>query len=132
MDGEVHTRLRREAGGRLCAHVTGRSTFANTLAYWRAIADALERQPARELLLIDELVGPGLDADQWRRLVGKVGPRLGALRIAHVRPHGLDTVEYCVLQAIDSGLQAQVFSDRKSASLWLSYGEGAGTESPAP
>jgi hypothetical protein len=132
MGGDVQARLRREAGGRLTVQVTGGNTFDNTLAYWRAIADALERQPARELLLIDELVGPPLDAQQWRRLVDEVGPRLGTLRIAHVKPHGLDTVEYCVLQAIDSGLQAQVFSDRKSASLWLSYGEGAGTESAAP
>lgn len=125
MDGDLHIRLHRESGGRLHAHVTGATTLANTLAYWRAIADAVESQPARELLLVDELEGPPLDAGQWRVLVDEVGPRLGALRIAHVKPRGLDTVEYCVLMAMGSGLQAQVFSDRKQASLWLSYGEDA-------
>lgn len=126
MDDEVCVRLRREAGARLHARVTGSNTLANTLTYWRAIADAIQAQPARELLLVDELQGPPLGAGQWRVLVEEVGPRLGELRIAHVKPHGLDTVEYCVLMAIGSGLQAQVFSDLKSASLWLSYGEDAG------
>jgi len=64
-------------------------------------------------------------------VVDEVGADLANLRIAHVKPHGLGTVEYCVLQALESGLEAQVFSDRKSASLWLSYGESAGSE-PAP
>jgi len=123
MDGDIEIRLRREAQGRLHAHVTGTTTLANTLAYWRAIADAVESQPARELLLVDELRGPPLQAGQWRVLVDEVGPRLGALRIAHVKPRGLDTVEYCVLMAMESGLQAQVFADRRQASLWLSYGE---------
>ena len=131
MDGDVRTRLHRESGGRLTAHVTGSSTFDNTLAYWRTIAEALRAQPARELLLIDELQGPSLDAGQWRTVVDEVGADLANLRIAHVKPHGLGTVEYCVLQALESGLEAQVFSARKSASLWLSYGESAGSE-PAP
>ena len=123
MDGELHIRLRRESGGRLHVHVTGTTTLANTLSYWRAIADAGESQPAREQLLVDELRGAPLDAGQWRVLVDEVGPRLGSLRIAHVKPGGLDTVEHCVLMAMDSGLQAQVFSDLTQASLWLSYGE---------
>ena len=123
MDDDVRIELRREAGGRLYARVTGATTLANTLAYWRAIADAQQAQPARELLLIDELEGPPLGAGEWRVLVQEVGPRLGALRIAHVKPRGLDTVEHCVLMAMESGLQAQVFIDRKQASLWLSYGE---------
>lgn len=129
MDDDVHIKLRREPRGRLHVHVTGTTTLANTMAYWRAIADAVEIRPARELLLVDELKGPALPADQWRVLVEEVGPRLGDLRIAHVKPHGLDTVEYCVLMAMESGLQAQVFSDRRRVSLWLSYGEGA---APAP
>ncbi|WP_202839621.1 hypothetical protein [Luteimonas saliphila] len=128
MDDDVHMELRREAGGRLHAHVTGTTTLPNTLAYWRAIADAVAAQPARQLLLVDELGGPPLSADEWRTLVAEVGPRLGRLRIAHVKPRGLDTVEYCVLSALDAGLQAQVFVDAQSASLWLSYGEEEGAQ----
>jgi hypothetical protein len=125
MQDDVHIALRRESGSRLHARVTGHTTLANTLAYWRAIADAVQAQPARELLLVDELVGPPLSAGEWRALVDEVGPRLGQLRIAHVKPRGLDTVEYCVLSALDAGLQAQVFSEAQRASLWLSYGERA-------
>lgn len=132
MDDGVRIRLSREGGGRLHAHVSGSTSLANTLAYWRAIADAVEQKPARELLLVDELEGPPLDAVQWRTLVDEVGPRLGALRIAHVKPRGLDTVEYCVLMAMESGLQAQVFSDLTRASLWLSYGEDAAADGGDP
>lgn len=85
----------------------------------------MESQPTRELLLVDGLEGPPLDAGQWRVLVDEVGPRLGALCIVHVEPRGLDAVEYCVLMAMGSGLKTQVFCDRKQASLWLSYGEDA-------
>ncbi|MDH5835112.1 hypothetical protein [Luteimonas kalidii] len=127
MQDDVQIALRREAGSRLHVRVSGRTTLANTLAYWRAIADAIEAQPARELLLVDELTGPPLSAEEWRTLVAEVGPRLGQLRVAHVKPRGLETVEYCVLSAIGAGLQAQVFSDTQRASLWLSYGESPAT-----
>jgi hypothetical protein len=104
--------------------VEGAASFANTLGYWRAIAEALERQPAQELLLVDELVGPPLTAEDWAALVVAVGPRLGNLRIAHVKPHGLEAVEHCVLSAIGAGLMAQVFEDEQRASVWLRYGAG--------
>lgn len=124
MSDALQMELRREAG-RLCVRVRGAATLDNTLAYWRAIADAVQAQPARELLLLDELVGPSLGDADWRALVEEVGERLGALRIAHVKPLGFDTVEYCVLHAIGCGLQAQVFGDAMSASIWLGYGHDA-------
>ena len=122
MEDDFHLELRRETGGRLYAHVGGVATMANTLAYWRAIAEAIEAQPARHLLLVDELVGSPLTAGEWSALVAEVGPRLGQLRIAHVKPRGLETVEYCVLTALASGLEAQVFEDEHRASVWLRYG----------
>ena len=122
MARDFRLQLRRQPVGRLHAHVAGDATFANTLAYWRAIADALEAQPADELLLLDELEGPSLSAAEWAALVADVGPRLGRLRIAHVKPRGLETVEHCVLSAIGRGLTAQVFEDETRASLWLRYG----------
>ena len=118
---DFHLELRHEAVGRLYAHVSGAATLANTLAYWRAIAAELEAHPAQQLLLVDELAGPPLSAADWAMLVADVGPRLGQLRIAHVKPRGLDTVEYCVLSAMASGLEAQVFVDEHLASVWLRY-----------
>lgn len=118
---DYHIELRREPVGRLHVTVHGAATPANTHAYWRAIAEALEAQPATELLLVDELVGPSLTAAEWAALVAEVGPRLGRLRIAHVKPRGLDTVEHCALSAMAAGLEAQVFEDESHASVWLRY-----------
>lgn len=112
----------RQSGGVLHVHVRGTAGFDSALAYWQAIADAVEAQPARYLLLIDELRGASIPQADWKRLVGIVGPRLGALRIAHVKPHGLDTVEHCVLAAMASGLDARAFDDARMAMLWLRYG----------
>ncbi|KPN17262.1 hypothetical protein AO715_04120 [Xanthomonas sp. Mitacek01] len=112
----------RQAGGLLYVRVRGTASFDNAVAYWNAIADAIEDRPAQLLLLIDELRGPAMSEAQWKQLVAEVGPRLGQLRIAHVKPHGLDTVEYCVLSAMGAGLDARVFEDERMASLWLRYG----------
>lgn len=122
MAADMRITLRREAG-ELHAHVSGPNTRENTFGYWGAIADALEAQRAGLLLLVDELDGPPLDAEDWRELVAEFGPRLGRLRVAHVKPRGLDTVEHCMLSAIGSGLEAQVFADVHSAALWLRYGQ---------
>ncbi len=122
--GEVRIAVRR-VGGELQVHVTGPNTRENTFGYWRAIVEALDAQPARFLLLIDEMEGPPLQASDWKALVAEFGPHLGRLRVAHVKPHGLDTVEHCMLSAIDSGLEAQVFADVHAAGLWLRYGSQA-------
>lgn len=122
MGDDLVMAMHRESGGRLYVHVEGAATLANTFAYWRRIADAVEAHPARELLLVDELAGPALGEDDWSALVAEVGPRLGRLRIAHVKPRGMDTVEYCVLKAMQSGLEANVFQDEHRASVWLRYG----------
>jgi hypothetical protein len=122
MQNDLQIEVRRQPQSLLHVHVRGDATFAHTMAYWHAIAEAVEQQPAQSLLLVDELIGPALTAGEWVRLVSEVGPRLGRLRIAHVKPHGLDTVEYCVLSAMGAGLDARVFEDARMASLWLRYG----------
>jgi len=122
MQNDLQIDMRREPSSLLHVRVRGTGTFANTMACWQAIAHAVETQPADALLLVDELAGPALTAGEWVRLVSEVGPRLGRLRIAHVKPHGLDTVEYCVLSAMGAGLDARVFEDAHMASLWLRYG----------
>ena len=130
MDGDLSLALRRQ-GEELQVRVAGPNTRGNTFGYWRAIAEAIEARPAGLLLLVDELVGPALPAQDWRELVAEIGPRLGRLRVAHVKPRGVDTVEYCMLSALDSGLEAQVFADVRAASLWLRYGDCDAEPRPA-
>ena len=128
---DFHITLRREAG-ELQAHVTGPNTRENTFGYWQAISEALQAQPLGLLLLVDELEGPSLEAEDWRALVVEFGPRLGRLRVAHVKPRGLGTVEHCMLSAIGSGLEAQVFADVHAAGLWLRYGHSSGAVNDDP
>ncbi len=130
MDGDLSLALRRQ-GEELQVRVAGPNTRGNTFGYWRAIAEAIEARPAGLLLLVDELVGPALPAQDWRELVAEIGPRLGRLRVAHVKPRGVDTVEHCMLSALDSGLEAQVFADVRAASLWLRYGDCDAEPRPA-
>ena len=109
----------------LRVEVTGQCTLENTLAYWQAIEAEVRRQPAMAILLIDDLVGDELTASQWHDLVEALsGHGLEPVRIAHVRPRGLQKIEYCEIFARDAGFQAHVFDNEVAASLWLRYGEG--------
>lgn len=114
------------AGLRVELH--GANTFDNTLAYWQQIvAEVRHRKPAG-LLLVDELQGPSLDAAQWLVLVSSMrGLGLEKVRIAHVRPAGLQQLEHCEIFAVELGFQARVFVDERAAELWLRYGEAEGS-----
>jgi len=111
--------------GVLRVDVEGDSTLENTIAYWKAIEDEVRRAPVPAILLIDNLRGQALTADDWQRLVEALaGHGLENVRIAHVRPRGLQQIEYCELFAREAGFQARVFDSEVPASLWLRYGEG--------
>jgi hypothetical protein len=104
--------------------VIGESTLENTLAYWRAIADEMHSEPADSILLVDELLGESLGQHEWLSLVEQMqGHGLERVRIAHVRPHGLELIEYCEIFAREAGFNARVFDDEHAAGLWLRYGE---------
>ena len=107
----------------LKAYVRGEGVFGNTVAYWRAIMAELERRPATGLLLVDEMSGTPLSEEDWRQLVEmiKEGP-LERVRIAHVKPMGLEKIEYCEIFAVEAGLQARVFTSESDAILWLRHG----------
>jgi hypothetical protein len=107
----------------LKAQVTGEATFENTVAYWHAIVAELDGRPSPALLLIDEMTGTALSEEHWRRLVEmmKGGP-LERLRIAHVKPMGLERIEYCEIFALEAGMHARVFTDQAEAVLWLRHG----------
>jgi len=107
----------------LKASVRGPGTLENTLAYWRAIEAELRRRPAPALLLVDEMRGAALSEEQWRQVVEtmKGGP-LGQFRVAHVKPNGLQTIEYCELFAVEAGICARVFTHEAEAVRWLRHG----------
>lgn len=107
----------------LKARLSGQGVFGNTVAYWRAIVEELERQPATGLLLLDEMTGAPLSEEDWRQLVEmmKGGP-LERVRIAHVKPMGLEKIEYCEIFAVEAGMQARVFTNQNDAVMWLRHG----------
>lgn len=107
----------------LKASVRGEGSLENTLAYWQAIVAKLTERPAPTLLLIDEMHGDPLPEQGWQQLVEAMkGTSLEQLRIAHVKPLGLQSVEYCELFALEAGLRARVFSSEEEAVMWLRYG----------
>jgi hypothetical protein len=111
-------------GKGLRVHVAGQSGIDTTLAYWREIAGAARERKAVSLLLVDELVGTPLGEDDWLRVVtGLQGEGLERLRIAHVKPLGLQQVEFCEIFARDAGIEARVFENEALADIWLKYGE---------
>lgn len=107
----------------LKARVRGEATFESTVAYWYAIVAELDKRPSAGLLLIDEMTGAPLSEEHWRQLVEmmKGGP-LERLRIAHVKPMGLERIEYCEIFALEAGMHARVFTDEVEAVMWLRHG----------
>ena len=112
------------SGASVRAVVRGAGNYANTLTYWRQIATTLRERGANSLLLVDETTGTPLSAGDWKTLVEDMrGEGLEQVRIAHVKPTGLQEIEHCELYAREAGLNARVFTNEMEASLWLRYGE---------
>ncbi len=101
-------------------HVTGEETIENTQAYWRQIVPRMETAQGTGVLLIDELVGEPMTELEWLEVVLSMEyARLWRFRIAHVKPSGVDEVEYCELFARDQNMDAKVFVDETEAVRWL-------------
>lgn len=114
------------SGDVLRALVQGHATYANTLEYWQRVAAVLRERKPHGLLLIDETSGEPLTAEEWKALVeAMAGEGLESVRIAHVKPFGLQRIEYCELYAREAGLDARVFTNETEAMFWLRYGEAA-------
>lgn len=104
--------------------VTGESSFDNTVAYWRIIIAEVQARHPKGVLLIDELRGKPLSAEQWQSLVAAIlGQGLESTLIAHVKPHGLQLIEHCEIYAQEAGFNARVFEDESVADMWLRHGE---------
>lgn len=110
------------AGIRVEVHGVG--TYENTVACWQTIVAEIKARQPKGLLLIDEMRGPPLSAAQWQALVAAMaGQGLESVRIAHVRPQGLQLIEHCEIYAREAGLDARVFVNEATADLWLRHGE---------
>lgn len=108
----------------LRVQVTGAGTLPNTVAYWKAIVAEVSRDRPHAILLIDELQGDPLSEGDWKLLVEQLaGHGLEPIRIAHVKPMGLQKIEYCELYAREAGFHSRVFDEERTAELWLRYGE---------
>ncbi len=111
-------------GAGLRAEVEGESSTAAAIGYWREIARWAREHGAGSLLLVDRLVGEPLTETDWLHLVTSMqGEGLEKLRIAHVRPLGLQEVEFCEIFARDAGIEARVFENETLADVWLRFGE---------
>jgi hypothetical protein len=116
-------------GDVLRAEVAGESSLENTIAYWQAIVSEVRKERPHGLLLVDELHGTPLGEAQWRQLVEAMrGRGMEGVRIAHVKPQGLQELEYCELHAREAGFEAHVFDQEYAAELWLRYGDRRGAE----
>lgn len=96
----------------LRAEVQGLRTLQATIAYWETILEHVNARRPRWLLVLDELRGHELAAREWKELVDAMADRgLEGVRIADVKPFGLDHLEYCEIYAREAGLDARAFSD---------------------
>jgi len=109
--------------GGLRATVTGERSLENTVAYWQAIVAEISAKRPTWLFLCDQLKGPEMSVEEWHRLVDRMkGRGLEGLRIAHVKPGGMDHIEYCEIFAREAGIEARAFQDGRAADRWLRYG----------
>ena len=110
----------------LRVYVAGENTLENTLAYWHAIVEQVRRHHPRGVMLVDEMHGPPLRAEDWKHLVDAIPHAvMGPVHVAHVRPKGagLRALEYCEIFAREAGFDARVFTTEHEADVWLRYGE---------
>ena len=123
MEAKLAVRFSHFSNAGLRAHVTGPRSLETTIEYWEAIARRISEERPAKLLVIDELQGPELTAEQWETLVrNMLGYGLRAVRIAHVKPAGLGQAEYCEIYANIAGFDARAFVDEGEAERWLRYG----------
>lgn len=127
MDNASYSVLLSRNGHELHACVRGERTFASTIACWEDILGHVLSWSPRVLFLCDEMHGADLSADEWHEIVQtKLRVALQGVRVAHVKPAGLASIEYCERFACEAGLDARVFADTGAAHAWLHSGTEAG------
>ena len=113
-------------GSLLRAHVTGvKGTLELSLAYWRALADEVRRDPPRALLVVSDLEGLPPPPDQLAEFVkAMVGQGFENVRVAYVEAHSeqIPEVEVAEILAREQGFDARVFGTEREAIMWLRHG----------
>lgn len=103
-----------------------RRNYADMLDAWRRIIDEVARGLPDALLVVGDVQGPPLSTDQIEAFIGAMqGHGLEHLRIAYVYPlaTGWSQAETAEILALESGFEARVFADERSAETWLRHGE---------
>ena len=119
-DGADCTMRFRLDGDCLRAWAEGTSSFAATVSCWQQVLAQVQAHRPRSVLLVDRLRGRALSGEEWESLVQATkGQGLEYVRIAHVKPLGVDDLEYCEIHAREVGFDARVFQDEAVAEFWL-------------
>ena len=123
MDNPTYSVLLSRNGHDLHAYVCGERTFASTIACWEDILAHVLSWSPRVLFLCDEMHGPDLSADEWHEIVQtKLRVALEGVRLAHVKPAGVASIEHCERFSCEAGLDARAFVDAGAAHAWLRSG----------
>lgn len=113
-------------GDVLRAHVTGvNGTLETTVAYWKALAAELQRNPPAALLVVDDMEGEPPPPDQLEQFVqAMVGLGFEGVRVAYVEAHAdqIPQVEVGEILARERGFEVRVFGDEQAARIWLRHG----------
>lgn len=119
-------RLRIESrGDYLRAQVDGpRDSFAISLAYWTAVAQACRERGARRLLVVENLAESGRPIDLERLVDAIVALGFRDVRVAFVdlvEAH-LRAMEHGEILARERGVVGRVFGREDEAERWLRHG----------
>ncbi len=109
---------------RACFHGDN-SALDTIIACWMALAEELRREPAKALLVVDEMKGASPDPEELARFVQSM-VRLGfeGVRVAYVEAYARQVPEAEVgeILAREQGFEVRVFGDESDAALWLRHG----------
>jgi hypothetical protein len=101
----------------------GTRSIAGTLARWDEIVACVQGRRPERLLVVDSRRGEELIPSEWWTLVQHLAGRgLERVRLAHVKKHGRDHIEYWEIYAREAGWDARAFNDEPTAARWLRYG----------
>jgi len=98
-----------------------------SVAYWQRVLAECRTRRAGNLLLVDEIDGPPMQADTLAQLIARFeGTGLEAIRIAFVElvTANVPLMEHGQILAMEKGFQARVFSRMDDADRWLRFGAG--------
>ncbi len=117
----------RRDDGHLRASVSGYGgSLETTIAYWKAIGEEVREARPLSVLVVDELDGPPIPAQQVPAFIDAMSiDGFVDLRVAFVEAHldQLAQAEGAEILAREKGFNVRVFANEMAASVWLRHGE---------